>query len=84
MGELTRMVEDTVRGWIESGELGTNQQLPSERTLSADLKAGRTTIRLVLTKLAAEGLIRAEHGRGYFVNEPATPSRPASTAAAED
>lgn len=53
MGELTRQVEDIVRGWIDGGELTANQQLSSERTLSADLKAGRTTIRLVLTKLAA-------------------------------
>src|SRR5690348_7517573 len=34
--------------------------------LAEDLDAGRTTVRLVLVKLAAEGLVRAEHGRGYF------------------
>lgn len=69
MGELTERVEGTIRGWITSGELGPGAKLPSERTLSADLKAGRTTIRLVLARLAAEGLIRAEHGRGYFVTQ---------------
>ena len=67
MGELTQRIEGTIRGWIESGELSAGQRLPSERTLTSDLGAGRTTIRLVLMKLAAEGLIRAEHGRGYFV-----------------
>jgi DNA-binding GntR family transcriptional regulator len=41
--------------------------LPSERHLADQLGAGRTTIRLVLTKLGAEGIIRSEHGRGYFV-----------------
>ena len=45
-------------------------RLPSERTLADELGAGRTTIRLVLTKLTSEGIIRAEHGRGYFVTEP--------------
>jgi DNA-binding GntR family transcriptional regulator len=29
--------------------------------------AGRTTIRLILMKLATEGMIRSEHGRGYFI-----------------
>jgi GntR family transcriptional regulator len=68
VGELTERVESTIRGWISSGELGPGAKLPSERTLSADLLASRTTVRLVLLRLSAEGLIRAEHGRGYFVN----------------
>jgi GntR family transcriptional regulator len=41
--------------------------LPSERQLAEQLDAGRTTIRLVLMKLATEGTVRSEHGRGYFV-----------------
>ncbi|MPZ96233.1 MAG: GntR family transcriptional regulator [Propionibacteriales bacterium] len=65
MGEVTARVEAAVRELIASGEL-PNGRLPSERTLAADLKAGRTTIRLVLMKLASEGLVRSEHGRGYF------------------
>lgn len=81
---MTKRVEDTIRGWIESGELRSGMRLPSERTLVTDLKAGRTTIRLVLTKLSAEGLIRAEHGRGYFVNETSSASRPEPTSPAED
>lgn len=69
MGEVTANVENTVRGWIESGEYAPGSRLPSERQLAGDLGAGRTTVRLVLAKLAAEGLIRSEHGRGYFVTE---------------
>jgi DNA-binding FadR family transcriptional regulator len=68
MGELTRKVEETIREWIASGELGPGDRLPSERTLAAELGAARTTIRIILIRLSAEGLIRAEHGRGYFVN----------------
>jgi DNA-binding GntR family transcriptional regulator len=37
--------------------------------LSWQLGAGRTTIRLILMKLATEGMIRSEHGRGYFVTD---------------
>jgi DNA-binding FadR family transcriptional regulator len=41
--------------------------LPSKRRLAQQLDAGRTTIRLILMKLATKGMIRSEHGRGYFV-----------------
>lgn len=68
MGEATAKVESTIRDQIAAGMLAPGDKLPSERTLAADLSVGRTTVRLVLTKLTAEGLIRAEHGRGYFVN----------------
>ena len=68
MGETTAKVESTIRELITAGDLGPGGKLPSERTLALELSAGRTTVRLVLAKLAAEGLIRSEHGRGYFVN----------------
>ncbi|MBF8187467.1 winged helix-turn-helix transcriptional regulator [Nonomuraea sp. K274] len=66
MGEKTERVEQSIRDLITSGELGPGGRLPSERTLAQELGAGRTTIRLVLMRLAAEGLVRSEHGRGYF------------------
>lgn len=68
MGEKTDRVERSIRELITSGDLGPGGRLPSERTLAQDLEAGRTTIRLVLMRLATEGTIRSEHGRGYFVN----------------
>lgn len=68
MGEVTQRVENAIREMIASGEL-PNGRLPSERVLAAELGAGRTTIRLVLTRLASEGLVRSEHGRAYFVCE---------------
>lgn len=52
---------------IASGQLGPGGRLPSERQLAEQLDAGRTTIRLILMKLATEGVIRSEHGRGYFL-----------------
>lgn len=71
MGEVTARVESAIRELIRSGELGPGGRLPSERALAEDLKAGRTTIRLVLARLTAEGIVRSEHGRAYFVCEPA-------------
>lgn len=67
MGAKTEHVERSIRDLIASGDLGPAGRLPSERQLAEQLSAGRTTIRLVLTKLGAEGIIRSEHGRGYFV-----------------
>lgn len=68
MSETTERVE-VATGRLASVTLSPGDRLPSERTLAEDLDAGRTTVRLVLVKLAAEGLVRAEHGRGYFVCE---------------
>jgi GntR family transcriptional regulator len=67
VGEVTERVEAVLRGAIERGEYKAGDRLPSERVLAAEQEAGRTTVRLVLAKLAAQGLIQAEHGRGYFV-----------------
>jgi DNA-binding GntR family transcriptional regulator len=67
VGAKTERVERSIRELIASGQLGPKGRLPSERQLAGQLDAGRTTIRLVLMKLATEGMIRSEHGRGYFI-----------------
>jgi DNA-binding FadR family transcriptional regulator len=67
VGTKTERVERSIRELIATGQLGPGGRLPSERQLAAQLDAGRTTIRLILMKLATEGMIRSEHGRGYFV-----------------
>jgi Transcriptional regulators len=64
MGEVTARVEDDIRGRITSGELRRGDRLPSERHLVDQLKVSRSTVRLVLVKLTAEGLIEPQHGRG--------------------
>lgn len=69
MGDVTTRVEQTVREWLSSGKFKPGDKVPSERTLTEELDAGRTTIRLVLTRLVSEGLLRVGHGRGYFVSE---------------
>jgi DNA-binding FadR family transcriptional regulator len=69
MGTKTDVVERSIREIVATNQ-ESNGQLPSERELVTRLGAGRTTIRLVLMKLTAEGLIRSEHGRGYFAIAP--------------
>ena len=69
MGTKTDVVERSIREIVATVQ-EPNGQLPSERELVARLGAGRTTIRLVLMKLTAEGIIRSEHGRGYFAIDP--------------
>lgn len=64
-----------LRGWLADGTYLPGDKLPSERKLSESLGAGRTTLRLILAKLIAEGLIRAEHGSGNYVTEAARPVR---------
>ncbi|PLW72251.1 GntR family transcriptional regulator [Streptomyces sp. SCUT-3] len=75
MGTTTARVEAAIRGRITSGELEPGAKLPSERTLTKELSAGRTTIRAVLARLVTEGLVEAQHGRGYFVAKMPTVSR---------
>jgi GntR family transcriptional regulator len=67
VGAKTERVERSIRELIATGQLGPGGRLPSERQLAEQLDAGRTTIRLILMKLTTEGMIRSEHGRGYFV-----------------
>ncbi|MFF2955601.1 GntR family transcriptional regulator [Kitasatospora sp. NPDC057965] len=80
MGGKTEQIEETIREWIRSGKLAEGAKLPSERMLSADLGVGRTTVRLVLAKLAAEGLVVAQHGSGYYVSAAEQPAAATVTA----
>jgi DNA-binding FadR family transcriptional regulator len=75
MGAKTEQVERSIREIVQT-EQGPNGELPSERKLVERLGAGRTTVRLVLTKLAAEGIIRSEHGRGYYAIAPKVQANP--------
>lgn len=62
-----KRLEAVVRGWLADGTLVTGDRLPSEREFIADFGLSQRTVRLVMIRLSAEGLIRGEHGNGYFV-----------------
>ena len=68
MGQVTDRLEEALLTMIRSGERKPGDKLPSERVLASEHGAGRTTVRLVLAKLAAQGIIEPRHGSGYFVS----------------
>lgn len=66
---LTKLATDTLRRFILTEELGTGDQLPSERELSESLSVSRNIVREALSVLVAEGLIVKYPGRGIFIAE---------------
>ena len=64
MEGVTRKVEEYYRSLLT--KLDSGERLPSERSVMAELNSCRTTIRMVLVKLTAEGRLYPVHGKGYF------------------
>jgi GntR family transcriptional regulator len=62
-----RQIADNLRGLIESRDLPPGSQLPSESSIVSDYGVSRVTARRALSVLVTEGLVIAEHGRGWFV-----------------
>jgi GntR family transcriptional regulator len=62
-----RQIADVLRGEIVAGRLAAGEQLPSEATLVKDYDVSRVTARRALQVLVTDGLVVAEHGRGWFV-----------------
>lgn len=65
-----RQIADHLRDAIKRGDLGEGDQLPSETELMTHYGVARMTARRALQSLQAEGLVKAEHGRGVFVRIP--------------
>jgi GntR family phosphonate transport system transcriptional regulator len=66
---LWRRIADDIRLDIIGGKLARGEQLPTEARLAERFAANRHTVRRALAALAEEGVVRAEQGRGTFVNE---------------
>src|SRR5213083_1139922 len=57
-----------IRDELKSGRFGDgSSRLPSSRTLATDRRISRSTVRLALSKLHAEGYLRSKPGSGTFV-----------------
>lgn len=70
---LTARVMDEVRRRIASRQLSHGARLPSIRALAEALEVSKSTVVEAYDRLAAEGLIHARRGSGFYVAAPATP-----------
>ena len=64
-----RQVADLIRAAIGDGSMA--ERLPAEGDLAERFGVNRHTVRRAIGALAADGLLRAERGRGTFINGPA-------------
>lgn len=55
---------------IRSGELKTDDKLPSERELCDTYEISRSTVRQTMLEMEREGYIYKKHGKGTFVAPP--------------
>lgn len=68
------LVRTQIMGLIQSGALGPDGRLPTERELSDQFGVSRRAIRLALEALEAEGLIWRRQGKGTFAGAPPDPT----------
>lgn len=67
-----------IRGEIESGRLAAGERLPSKRALAAHLKLSVVTVEGAYGQLLAEGYLRSQPKRGFFVQAAAEQPEPAA------
>ncbi|MCD8368678.1 MAG: winged helix-turn-helix domain-containing protein, partial [Clostridiales bacterium] len=65
-----------LRGEIEHGNLAPGEKLPSKRNLASSARLSVMTVERAYSQLTAEGYLRSEDRRGFFVEEAAAPSAP--------
>jgi GntR family transcriptional regulator len=68
-----RRIADSLRLRIESHDLPTSSQLPTETELSEEFDASRNTIRDAIKSLITLGLVETRPGQGTFVIERPEP-----------
>ena len=66
---LWRRIADEIRLDIVGARLARGERLPTEAKLVERFSANRHTVRRALAMLAQEGVVRAEQGRGVFVQD---------------
>jgi GntR family transcriptional regulator len=66
---IFEQVNEILRDRLRRGEYSAGSRLPSESELTDEFNVSRATIRTVLARLAAEGLILRKQGDGTYVNE---------------
>jgi DNA-binding GntR family transcriptional regulator len=62
-----RQIAAELRAGVQGGQSPRGGRLPSETELMARFEVSRSTVRLALTLLQADGLVVARPGRGWYV-----------------
>lgn len=70
LGPRGRRVYEELRERIVRGDLAPGMKLPSHRDLAVTFGVAPMTVRQVLGRLEAEGLVSRQIGRGTFVQAP--------------
>ncbi len=73
MGLKTNEVMHAIRARVASRAFAAGDQLPSIRTMAATLQVSPSTVVEAYDRLAAEGLVRARRGSGFYVASSALP-----------
>lgn len=74
---LYEALYSAIREDIETGNLAANTHLPSKRDLARSVGVSVITIEHAYRQLIAEGYVRSEQRRGYFVNDLGAVATPA-------
>ncbi|WP_156456939.1 GntR family transcriptional regulator, partial [Bradyrhizobium sp. CCH5-F6] len=69
----TADVMSAVRAKVAGRALSAGDRLPSIRSLAATMEVSPSTVVEAYDRLAAEGLIRARRGSGFYVSPTAAP-----------
>ncbi|MEI2465797.1 PLP-dependent aminotransferase family protein [Niallia taxi] len=64
-----KQIYEQFKFYMENGNISVNEQLPSIRQLADSLSVSRNTTLNAYEQLLAEGYIRSDGRKGYFVND---------------
>lgn len=67
MVPIYEQIVDQIKRLIRNGELKENDNLPSVRTLSKELKISALTVKKAYDNLESEGFTVTVHGKGTYV-----------------
>ena len=68
MVPIYEQIVDQIKTLIRNGELKENDNLPSVRSLSKELKISARTVKKAYDNLEAEGFTVTVHGKGTYVS----------------
>lgn len=68
MVPIYEQIVDQIKMLIRNGELKENDNLPSVRTLSKELKISALTVKKAYDNLESEGFTVTVHGKGTYVS----------------